>query len=283
MENKDFVVFIITNGRPDNVVTLKTLKKGGYTGNIYFVVDDEDDTRAEYIKNFGVDKVKIFNKKKYADMVDEGNNFNNRRTTTHARNACFDISKKLGYKYFMVLDDDYTKFDYRINGTGNYPSGNFITRCRLDSIFNSLLNYYKSISAKSIAISQGGDWIGGFPGVWKFKRKCMNSFICSIDRPFKFIGQLNEDVNTYVTLGSIGDLFITIPFLSLTQKQTQGQKGGMTDAYLLNGTYVKSFSTVIMMPSSVKVSMMHTTNSRLHHSIKWVNTTPMIIDEKYKK
>jgi len=31
MENKDFAVFILTHGRPDNVKTLSTLKKCGYT------------------------------------------------------------------------------------------------------------------------------------------------------------------------------------------------------------------------------------------------------------
>ena len=29
--------------------------------------------------------------------------------------------------------------------------------------------------------------------------------------------------------------------------------------------------------------MMNTENSRLHHTIKWVNTTPVIIAEKYRK
>jgi hypothetical protein len=38
-----------------------------------------------------------------------------------------------------------------------------------------------------------------------------------------------------------------------------------------------------MHPSGVKVSMMNANNPRLHHSIKWINTTPMILDEKYKK
>ena len=57
----------------------------------------------------------------------------------------------------------------------------------------------------------------------------------------------------------------------------------MTDEYALSGTYVKSFHSVLMHPSGVKVSMMNTTNVRLHHSIKWINTTPMILDPKHKK
>jgi hypothetical protein len=111
----------------------------------------------------------------------------------------------------------------------------------------------------------------------------MNSFICSTDRPFNFVGSINEDVNTYTTLASRGDIFFTFTNLQLDQKDTQSQGGGMTDAYKLSGTYIKSFTSVIMQPSSVKVSMMNSNNPRLHHQVKWINTTPMIINNKYKK
>lgn len=282
MENNSFTVFILTHGRPDNVKTYATLKKCGYTGPVYFIVDNEDKTLQRYINNFGADRVMVFDKKYYADQVDEGNNFDERRTITHARNACFDIARELGFTYFMELDDDYTKFDYRINGNYGYPTDKFMTRSRLDNIFGAILKYYIATNAKSIALSQGGDWIGGFEK-WPFKRKCMNSFICSVDRPFQFIGAMNEDVNTYTTLGSRGDLFITIPFVSLTQMQTQTQTGGITDMYLRYGTYCKAFTTVMMHPSGVKIRMMNTNNPRIHHAITWVNTVPMIIREEHRK
>ncbi len=57
----------------------------------------------------------------------------------------------------------------------------------------------------------------------------------------------------------------------------------MTDEYALTGTYIKSFHSVLMHPSGVKISMMNTSNVRLHHAIKWINTTPMIISEKTKR
>ena len=101
MQNKDFAVFILTHGRPDNIITYKTLRKGGYTGKIYFIVDDEDKTIEKYYKNFGNEKVIIFNKKAMADSIDEGNNFDERRTITHARNACFNIARDLNITYFI--------------------------------------------------------------------------------------------------------------------------------------------------------------------------------------
>ena len=53
--------------------------------------------------------------------------------------------------------------------------------------------------------------------------------------------------------------------------------------YLKYGTYCKAFTTTMMHPSGVKVTMMNTSNPRIHHSIKWVNTVPMIISEEHKK
>lgn len=284
MENKNFAVFILTHGRPDNIKTLTTLKKCGYTGSIYFIVDNEDKTIDAYIKNYGAENVKVFDKKMFADNVDEGNNFDERRTITHARNACFEIAKDLGIAYFIELDDDYTSFDFRIAFDGNKtvpPIKN------LNLIFEKLISYYNSSNFLSIAFAQGGDFIGGMDngkGIYRFsKRKCMNSFLCSTEREFQFVGAMNEDVNTYCTLGNRGNLFMTIPFVSLTQTATQSQKSGITDMYARYGTYCKAFTTVMMHPSGVKVSMMNSSNPRIHHTINWKVTAPMILDEKYKK
>ena len=275
METKDFAVFILTHGRADSVFTYKTLKKCGYTGLVYFIVDNEDKMIDQYIKNFGQEYVKIFDKKIMADSIDEGNNFDNRKVIIHARNACFHIAKDLGIKNFVQLDDDYYYFGYR------YETGAKIIK-NLDRVFQIVLDFYKNTPITSIAFSQGGDHIGGFSGI-KLKRKCMNSFFCSTDRYFQFVGSINEDVNTYTTLGSRGHVFFTFTNIQLDQKDTQSNKGGMTDQYALSGTYVKSFHTVMMQPSSVKISMMNSNHPRLHHSINWKATTPMIISSKHKK
>lgn len=285
MENKDFAVFILTHGRPDNVKTINTLNRCGYTGKVFFIVDNEDKSVDQYIANFGSDKVIVFDKKAIADTIDEGNNFDERKCIIHARNFCFEAAKQVGVKYFLELDDDYTSFEYRYANKENTKLlGKQVLN--LDVIINLHLDFYKASNFKSIAFAQGGDFIGGVdnPTIAKgqLKRKCMNSFFCSTDRPFQFIGQMNEDVNTYTTLGSRGVLFGTIPFISLNQVATQSQSGGITDLYLKYGTYCKSFTTVMMQPSSVTVRMMQSSNSRLHHSIKWNNTVPCIISENHK-
>ncbi len=284
MENrKDFCIIIISNGRPDDIYTLKTLKKAGCDIPIYILIDNHDKTQDKYIKNYK-DKVFIFDKDKYASMVDQYDNFNNLRTTTHARNASFDLAKELGYKYFLVLDDDYTEFKMRINNKLEHPTGRYLIIKNIDNVFYKTLDYFINSNFTSICYSQGGDWFGGETNFNKKpKRKAMNSFFCSIDRPFKFISRLNEDVNTYMALGHQGHVFMTIPFIQLDQKQTQKTQGGMSDAYLSGGTYVKSFYTILNRPDCTKINLMGRTDLRMHHLIKWKHACPVIIDEKYQK
>lgn len=70
----DFCVFILTHGRPNKIYTLKTLKKQGYTGPLFFICDDEDPKLERYKELYG-DKVIVFNKKEVAETFDEADNF----------------------------------------------------------------------------------------------------------------------------------------------------------------------------------------------------------------
>lgn len=51
--NRNFAVFILTHGRADNVYTEKSLREQGYTGKIYYIVDDEDKDQDAYIEKWG--------------------------------------------------------------------------------------------------------------------------------------------------------------------------------------------------------------------------------------
>lgn len=282
--SNDFAIFILTNGRPDNVVTLNTLAKCGYTGRIYLIIDDLDKTRDEYIERYG-DKVIVFDKMAIAKETDPGDNFKDLRAIVYARNASFGIAEKLGLKYFAQFDDDYTGFRFKFDDKLNYCNKGM--KRGLDDVLAALMKFYISSGATSIAMSQGGDFIGGSDSPHAkhvmTKRKCMNSFLCRTDRPFKFFGRMNDDVNVYTRLGSSGSLFLTIMQVSLDQLPTQSTAGGSTDAYLEFGTYVKSFYSVMYQPSSVKINMIHTKNKRIHHMVKWKHTAPKIISELYKK
>jgi hypothetical protein len=279
----NFAAFILTHGRPDNVITYKTLRRSGYTGKIYVIIDNEDKTASQYKEKYGGEVI-VFDKKAISETFDEGDNFGDRRAIIYARNVSFEIAKKLGIKYFIQLDDDYTSFQHRFNREFIYaPRG----IKNIDAIFGALLKFYINTNIAAVALAQGGDFIGGegIPGAQKIKlkRKCMNSFICSTERPFQFVGRINEDVNTYTRLASTGLLLFTTNQATLGQLQTQSNSGGMTDLYLDSGTYVKSFYSIMYHPSSVTIKMMRSKHSRLHHSVKWINTVPLILSEDLKK
>lgn len=281
MRPNDFAVFILTHKRPDRVYTADTLAKQGYTGRWYLVVDDEDPTLADYKAAYG-QRVLVFSKADIAKTFDSADNFTDRRAIVYARNACFALAKQVGVRYFVQLDDDYTGFYHKVT-----PRGVYLNRPvqSLDTVWTLMLAWYQTIGARAVAFSQGGDWIGGGKrNRLPFNvRKAMNSFLCDTERPFQFVGRVNEDVNTYTSAAARGALFLTIPNVSLIQVQTQANSGGMSDLYNAEGTYRKSFYTVMMQPSSVKVEAMKTTNSRLHHSIDWKHTVPCIIPERYRK
>ena len=285
MIKNDFVAFILTHGRPTKVYTYNSLRRAGYTGQIKIIIDDTDKTKDQYIEKYG-DDVIVFDKKAIAKTFDQGDNFNDMRAIIYARNATFEIAKNLGIKYFIQLDDDYTAWSFRFDDKFEFIV-NDVKIKNLDRVFNALLDFYKNTNISSIALAQNGDYVGGelsaMAQAVMLKRKCMNSFICSTERPFKFVGRINEDVNTYTRQASTGLLMFTINQVSLKQKQTQSNSGGMTELYLDSGTYVKSFYSVMYSPSCVTVKLMHTSNSRLHHSVKWKNAVPVILSENFKK
>jgi hypothetical protein len=288
MTRSDFAVFILTHGRANNVLTYVTLREAGYTGKIYLMVDDEDSQIAEYKKRFG-DQVVVFNKQAAIDATDSGDNFGKRNSVVYARNYNFEIAKQLGIKYFLQLDDDYRQFRYTFNNDREYITKQINIK-KLDGVIDAMLEFYIASGALTLAMSQGGDFIGG-PGSnvsklhsqGKFSRKAMNAFFMSTDRPFKFMGRINEDVNAYIAIGHMGGLFITAPRIRLEQTQTQASSGGLTDIYLDLGTYVKSFYSVMYAPSCVKVTEMGVKNRRLHHMVRWKNAVPMIMSEEVKK
>ena len=300
---KDFCVLILTHGRPDSVVTLKSLNRFGYTGDWFLVCDDEDATLEEYKKNFGEDKVVVFSKSDIAQRFDECDNFDDRRAIVYARNASFEIARKLGYRYFLQLDDDYDSFRWRISPEIEYSSKmlSFEPSYRtLDKVFDVMLNYLiETPRLTTLCMAQSGDFIGGGGSKMmtdQFRRKAMNSFFCDVDRQFEFMGRINEDVNAYTSLANRGVLMLTTAFVSLNQRTTQQSKGGMSDMYIDGGTYIKSFYTVIGHPAGVKISVLFNTSARkkdgakktnqtfrIHHRIGWKYTAPKILNKKHKK
>jgi len=277
-----FAAFILSHGRPNSVHTFDTLRAAGYTGDIFVIIDNEDKTADEYRQRFGAERVIMFDKAAIAQTFDTADTQNDRRSIVYARNAAFGIARELGLDYFIQLDDDYKSWSHRwVTGEQCHTA----SIRSMNEVLAALIRFLDDTGAASVAMAQGGDLLGGtyLKRRRMLLRKAMNTFVFRTDRPIQFVGRINEDVNTYVTLGSRGHLFFTTIMLDVTQTQTQQTAGGMTDLYRNSGTYTKSFYTVMMHPSSVRVEPMKTTKPRLHHNIKWAHTVPMIISDKHRK
>lgn len=280
--NEKFGVFILTHGRADRVYTYNTLRKQGYTGEIELLIDDEDSERDEYIKAYG-DKVNIFCKEEWRLKTDVMDTFKRRDVVVFARNAVFEIAKAKGYKYICVLDDDYTSFEYRWISENKLK----VKKTKsLDKVFAAAIDFLKTSKAKCYAFAQAGDLIGGAKNKRfhdRVMRKIMNTYFFDVDEPVVFSGTIDEDMVASLRCGLSGDLLLSSVDMTIVQKKTQSNKGGLTDVYLDFGTYTKSFYAVMMNPSVCKIAMMGDKHMRIHHRVKYDGVAPMIISGRYRK
>lgn len=286
----DFGVFILSHGRPETVaITLTALttggyRSGGYTGKWWIILDTDDPTADQYAARWGADRLLFFDKADVRGTFDIGDNLSEPDgVVVYARNATAPLAAAQGLTHYLVLDDDYTYFAHRYehNGSLVYTYG----RNQLDAIFETFCDFLDASGALTIALAQGGDFIGGAEGAFRrpILRKAMNTFFARTDRPIGFVGRINEDVNTYVWRGTQGDIFLTSTDFAIDQKNTQEQEGGLTGAYLDQGTYVKSFYSVLFAPSCVKVSTIGMSSHRVHHQVNWGHAVPKIISGRHRK
>lgn len=284
--NYNYAVFVLSHGRPNNIKTIKTLRNSGYTGRVYVIIDDEDKTQQEYLKNYGSDVI-VFNKTKVASTCEKMDNFNIKKVILYARNACFEIARSIGLDYFFEYDDDYVSILHRWVDDNDILHSQPVRN--LDDVFIAMIQALNETQFDTIAFTQGGDFIGSSKSYEKnsYKRKAMNTFLFKVHtKPtegVKFIGTFNEDVNLYLNEGKKGRLFAQIADIMITQLQTQSNAGGITETYKNFGTYVKSFYSVIVHPSACKISTLGPTNSRVHHHITWKNAVPKILSPELKK
>lgn len=287
-DGHNFTVLIMSHNKPNDCVTFDTLMANNYSGDWYIVIDDKDNSINEYIKRFGEEHVKIFNKIEVAKKFDLMDNFDNDKCVIYARNVCFDIAESMGYEYFCELDDDYIDFFVRWKDNTTLKRKHFSGS--MEDVFNAYIEFLNcSPHIQCVSLPQGGDFIGGMGSNLvkrKSLRKCMNSQICKVSDRFYFHGRLNEDVNAYLDCDERGRLFLQVfdsekGGVVLDQRPTQ-TGGGMTGIYDM-GTYLKSFYSVIRRPSTVQISMMGDTHTRIHHLINDNLAHPKIISGYYRK
>lgn len=235
-----------------------------------------------YYDKFG-DHVIMFDKKAVADETDTGDLDNDRRVGVFARNKIQDLAEERGYKYHLQLDDDFSAIYYR-----HVVEDKLVAeKCEdLDSVFYYLTRYIDKTNISWLSFALSSDYLGGV----RSKRymdglipKTMGSFLMRADDKVKFRMRMNDDITTTIDEASRGRIMYSVMYLQVGTPPTQHMKGGMTDIYQDNGTYRKSFYSVMCCPSFVKIAKQGITNFRIHHKISWNNCRPKVLGEEWKK
>ena len=281
MKSNDFAVFILSHGRADTITTYKALRDGGYTGRTYVVIDNEDDQEELYRQKFGDDIIQ-FDKRDYLEKTDLGDLDTDRRIGVFARNFIQDEAKRLGYKFHLQLDDDVHGFTYR------FAQGKVLRALHcshLDEVFSGMVEYMKETPITSLSFALSAYNMGGVDGSIKegMTRKTMTTFLMRADDVQYFHMRMNDDITTSLINGMRGKLYYSYLPIEVEVDKTQVKAGGMTDIYQKNGTYRKSFYSVMCCPSCVKVSAMGITDYRIHHTISWNNAVPKLLSERWCK
>lgn len=282
MRNKNFAVFILSHGRANKIKTVDMLKRFHYTGDWFVVIDNEDDQEELYRNKFG-DHIIQFDKRDYVSKIDLGDMDTDRRVGVFARNFIQDEAERLGYECHLQLDDDFSEISIRYADNDKLQS---MMITDLDAVFDACLDLFLSTPLTALSFALSSDYIGGVAND-RFQsgmfRKTMGSFFLKAKDKVKFVMRMNDDITSCVLYGSRGKLFYSISSLQVITPATQHDAGGMTDIYKKNGTYRKSFYSVMCCPSFVKVSAMGITDFRIHHAISWNNAVPKLLSERWCK
>lgn len=280
---KDFAVFILSHGRAKEMTTVNMLKKYKYTGQWYVVIDNEDEQAPQYIMRYGKNHVIVFDKAAEEKKMDTGDNGGSRKCGVFARNFIIDEADRRGYKYHVQLDDDYQGFDFRYIKDGKLKAKHVDN---IDELFRVSLKFFVNADLDCLAYGVFADYFGGAGNSRYYKgvmRKTMNVFFLRADRKFYFVARMNDDVTTNLVNTKVGKKLLSVLYVQTRMPATQTMKGGMTEVYTDEGTYMKSFYSVMFEPSACRVDATMKHMKRVHHKIRWNLIAPKIISEKYKK
>lgn len=272
----DFAVFITTHGRP-NCKTFHTLRRQGYTGQMFCVVDDLDTTVDEYVKNFGKEHVLVFEKYAQLDSVERMTSDRVLSTVLYARHACFELADALNIKYFMICDDDIELFRHKYDTGESLKS---IPVESMDEVLTNVVNYFATTNVACLGISDSGAFFGGRNGAYqnKYQRMISVCYLCKTDDPIEFGSICFEDLWSTVQNSRAGKVLFETMFLCHSgEPMGSGASGGTTDFYKQNSLFKRNWYDVIAFPDCFYINQ-KTVLGRRH-----VNMCPKIVSSTYRR
>ena len=276
-KNNTFAVFIISHKRAESLLTLKSLYEANYSGDIYIIVDDQDEQLEIYKEKYG-DKVIVFSKQEMYKKTDTVDNFNKLESAVYSRNFCFELAKKLDIEYFLLIDDDIQHFQIRYVKNGKLKGKRVKD---FDKVLELLIELLKIENIACISFGSEGGFIGGASG--KFSkgvgRTCCAATILKSKEDITYNGTQNEDFNICVKYSVFGKMFFEIYSTSIMSPKRNSNKGGID--YQKNGNmYRSNFYSVIVAPNCCKIGVKG--NDFILRK-NWNAFAPKIINERWKK
>lgn len=276
---QDFACIVISHGRPD-CSTVKVLRECGYTGKIYIVVDDEDETLPDYLAKYG-DDVHVFHKEENFDTGDLGGS---KACGVFARNQCLKVAEKNRLTYYLELDDDLEILAYRYNDAGHLRG---IKAKGIDRLFDGICEYFDEAPVQCLGFGNAVDYIGGVPTFESgtANRTVMNSFFLRVANKIQWRSRNSDDIITVVDeaqKGHAGFRFTPVmnKFDVWIPKRKSDASGGSISMYNSEGSYKLRFYAVLFHPDCILIRQ---TESGYDCLTRANNAYPKIISSRFKK
>lgn len=234
MQN-EFAVFIVTHGRPYTQKTLESLRAQGYTGDIWLVVDNEDNTRYKlyesYIHAYSHNYMWTFNKQYWVHRTECIVNTKSKATPVFARNASVELAKNMKYKYFAIMDDDVYNFSLKYEDEGHLRTHKIQN---LDKLFSACCAFI-DCGADLITFSERSTYFGGLKSQ-NMQKKILRTqmthvFIMPTSTDITFTGSIFEDLLIELYQNAIGRYVIRLGEICYDTPPMMSEKGGLEDVY----------------------------------------------------
>lgn len=269
--NNSFAYFIASYGKPDNVMTLKALKKNNAHYPIYIVVGIDDPKLDEYKSTYG-DKLLIFDKHDYIDAIDDvGVYAKSHKICTYSRLAVHDFAINLGIRYVGYLFDDIQYFQLRyVNAEHKIKSVRKFNFDSMIDIYIKLLNSSKDLYL--VGPPNSSFYIGIKERAARtYSTRYGNMLVYDTQKPFDVLrSSILEDMDIILANNKVGKMYICPFGLQVCARDPHTT----SDAYknLSKSEWYQHY--VLLGQRSVSID---------RPIIPYKNFTPKIISPEYRK
>lgn len=279
----NFAVFILSHKRADRVETYDTLRKGGYSGKIYVVVDNQDPMLERYQERF-LDDVLVFDKQTYIDSSETLETTRMKSSAVYARNAIEQYAKDFELDVFGMFDDDVVNMRYRWVEEETVRS--LSVRGGLDSVFEYYGQYMLDTDIACTSFPFTMFYVSGVHDLDKRITECRHTYqihIRNVHKPVEWIGIINHDTISQLLTMKLGYIWWSIPHLVFDAKPMNKESGGLKEVYDALKDFDMAFLAVIACPDCCKITTSNGQRSTLQIKENKYASYPMIVSQRYKK